>query len=555
VRIPLLLFAAGLLLRLLFWQATPDRDLAYAIAYQGDAPVWQQEAIATAAMQARGIASTGAAALPFRPPGMSWLVQALWNGDPGTAWRLRLLFVVLGAAVAPLCWLLLRAPFGGRVAVLAATLTGLATNVVLLGSGLHSELPYLLLALLGMLDWERLRTAPAVPAVLRFSCLQAICCLFRADHALCYLLLLAALWWQRPPRRLRTSLLSAVVFAATLLPWQLHAWSAVTAFNTRPLPALPLPGALAWTPAALARVRTLPAFQQQPVFRFVDATVRVRGGNSVSAEDLGIIEQAYGWWPEPLPPPFVAVYGPLNFFLGNSPEAGGAFANAALGRPPLLLGGAARYPPGLVLPDAGQPSFDYPPHLQAMVHGYALGWQWLVAHPGEAARLWWRKLEYFWQGAASGIGGYALPIGLSGERRRVDLVTASGPFATAFRLLLLAAAATGLWRVRRTGAVTAWFAWLLAKLAAVLLFFGYARLGALCVPVVALGVAVTCVGLGSSRHNTVRPVRLGFVLPTVVLGLELIRWLSSPAPTVDGRSTTGGDPFAADAYAVRQVRY
>src|SRR5262245_61365103 len=106
----LLLFAAGLGVRLLFWLATDDRLAPFVAAYQGDAPYWQ--------LFAAGRTGATELALPFRPPAMYWLTALLWDGT-GSAWLLRLLMTLLGAAVAPLVYLALRRSFGEPRAWLA----------------------------------------------------------------------------------------------------------------------------------------------------------------------------------------------------------------------------------------------------------------------------------------------------------------------------------------------------------------------------------------------------------------------------------------------------
>lgn len=554
MRPALLLFVVALLMRCLFWVATPDREWTHAVACQGDAALWQQLAREQATPLPPGAQADLQLRLPLRPPAMHWLVSSLWNGDAATAWRMRLLFVLLAALHAPLLYLALRREFAPRIACIAGAGAAVATNLMLIGSGLHVETPYLLVVLLTFLDWPEVRRGAHPLVAVRWGLLHGVATLLRAEHPLLLLLLLLLQW--RQGRRLLPLRWPLLGFAIAVLPWQVQAMRLVHRFNDVPRPELPAARTLPWEPAALDAVRALPAFQQLPVWQFVDDTVRCRGGTRVQRSDLQVVVEAYGCWPEPLHQAFVALYGPLNFFLANSPESDGGFTNAPLQRRPPLLGGPERYPPGLlqVLPLQGQLTPDYPPHLQALNHGYGLGWEWIAAHPAAALRLVLHKLQFFWQGAASGIGGYGLPMGLSGPRRRVDLVTAEGAIAAGWRLLVLLAAGIGLWRGRRHAALPGWLLPLLTGVVANVLFFGYARLGALSLPSLLLLLALAADGVVARLPaRTARRVGTGLLI--AVLATEALRALSIGAPRLDGRDIGTGQPFAEDGYAERRVQY
>jgi hypothetical protein len=535
VRPALWLFVLGLSLRGLFWLASDDRGAAWHAGFQGDAPLWQDLAHKDAHDLPDELRR-----LPLRPPGMQWLVSGLWDGDPSTAVWLRGLFVVLGAALAPLVWLVLRRHVAHSTAIGAAAFTAVAGNLLLLGSGLHSELPYLLLFVATLFDQERLAQAPTGPAAARYGALHAALCLLRTEHLLTVALLLPLAVLRSPRERVRTTLFAAVAFFGVLLPWQLYANHLVDTYNQDSAPVLPAageprPSGLRWQQDALARVRLLPAFQQAPVLHFVEDTLRARGQTAVTAADLAVVEQAYGCWPEPLPHAFVCLYGPLNFFLANTPEAAAGFSQRALDRTPPLTGGLHRYPPGLlqVLPRGGQLALSYPPHLDLVVHGYRRGLAELAADPAGAATRCLQKLWHGLEGAASGCGGHALPIGMSGVRRAVDLVTAAGTWPAIWRVLLLVVAGAGLWTCRRAPWLWAWLAFAVSKVAVLLLFFGYARQGALLVPVVGIGLAAA-----ASRWLLPRwpgAARLGIWFLAALVALELARALGGTAVLVDGR--------------------
>jgi len=565
----LLLFVVALVLRVLFVAATPDGGPGWHVGFQGDAPVWQ------------GIAANVAAgrpdeqlALPLRPPGMQWLVAQLWDGAPGSVWTARLLFVALGALVAPLVWWLLRRHVGARVAFATALLCAASSNLLLLSSGLHNETLYLVLALAALCCQPVGASAAkgvAAPiawrwlAALLWGALHGACCLVRAEHILTAAVLLPLALWTTGRGGLRQALLAGGTLVLVLLPWQLRANALVDAYNQGPQPAPMLPTmALPWDDDALATVRALPAFQRFPVLAFVTDTVKARGGARVRQQDLAIVRQAYGCWPEPLPKGFLAIYGGLNFFLANSVEAAGGFSAAALDREPPLEGGDIHYPPGLrtALPRDGKLAMSYPPHLDAVVHGTAKGWTEIAADPSAAMARVGTKLWHAVEGAVGGVGGYAVPIGLSGERRQVDLVTATSGWSDVWRLFVLGAAALGLWRLRANRGVWPLVVFAATKVAVVAAYFGYARQGALCVPVVALGVAAAFVGgatggAGGANGGTVgraRGLPDGRWLLLAALALLAVDAVRSRMTTVaiDGETTTA---FSPTDFRARQLEF
>lgn len=543
----LVLFASGLALRVLFCIATPDGGPGWHVGFQGDAPVWQDFA---ARLQAGTVDDP--LRLPMRPPGMQWLVALLWNGDAASAWPVRALFLVLGAATAPLLWFVLRRHVAPAVAFAAAALCAAAGNLLLLSSGLHVETIYLTLVLAALLLQPRLTGPRPRTTAAAWGLLQGLLCLLRAEHvltAIVWLMLarLAGAAW-------RTTGIVLLAAAGVLAPWQWHANAVVDAYNDT-VPQLP-PPSVPWDPDALAALRALPGFHQLPTLGFVSDTVRVRGGTHVRAADLAIVQEAYGVVPEPLPHGFVAIYGPLNFFLGNSPEADGGFSTNALNRPPPLTGGDARYPPGLrrVLPRSGSIAFDYPPHADRIAHGMARGLAELTADPAAAAARLCRKLWHAVEGATGGVGGYALPIGMSGVRRQVDLVTATGTWANVYRALVLAVAAAGWWRLRHIRALWPLAAFAATRIVVVAAYFGYARQGALCLPLVALGIAAAVhAAVAQARARAGAPKR--WLLPLLlglVVAAETARCFTTDA-FVDGQPAARPQPL--HDFQLRRVEF
>lgn len=542
----LVLFAIGFVLRALFVLAGPDGGASWNISLQGDAPVWQD----LAQKLARGIADEEFK-MPWRPPGMQWFVSALWNGEPAAVGCVRWLFVGIGASVAPLLWLLLRGHVDRTVAFAAAALCAVASNLIVLSSGLHVESLYLALVLVALLLQQQVVQAGIGIRALGFAvvlgALHGALCLLRAEHVLTVVVLLPLA--KRAGASWLALLLTTFAAAGVIAPWQLRANAMIDAYNAG-APELPR-GLLPWDPAAITALRALPSFQQMPTFGFVSDAVRVRGGKQVTAADLEIVREAYGCFPEPLPHAFVALYGGLNFFLANTPEADAGFSRTALDRAPALVGGDARYPPGLrnVLPKGGQLAFGYPPHLDAVVHGTSRGLRELTSDPLGGA---WRTAKKAWhaiEGMTGGAGGYALPISLSGTRRQVDLVTATGGLANLWRVLLLGAAAFGWWQLRRNPALWPLLAFAATKLVVLLAYFGYARQGALCLPAFAVGVAAACAPLLRGR------VRLGAALLLTLVAIEGVRTVTLDGATVDDQPVTRGEPFGPQDFSTRAVRF
>ncbi|MBL8752913.1 MAG: hypothetical protein JNK15_06385 [Planctomycetes bacterium] len=614
----LVLFAFGLALQLVFLLAGPDGGPGWHVGFQGDAPVWQRAVrfapVVAAIDDARSrirqgnapdwpntatrlaptgdplwrevaqhvspgdprvehplapLLATGNAQawrrlvdhgvddelrLPWRPPAMVWFVSMLWNGDPARVLPVRLVFAVVGAASAPLLWLLVRRHTHPGVAVAAAGLVAVSANVLLLGSGLHTESLYLALLLAGLIDQRNLDAPKPWFAAIRFGLLHAFLCLLRAEHALTAVALLAVAAWLRTPWRVL--LLALATNALVLLPWQLHANRAVADYNAGWQPVVLPPPALPWDADAMARVRTLPAFAQLPTFGFVTDTMRARGASKVTVADLDVVREAYGCFPEPLRSGFLAMYGPLNFFLANSREADGGFARAALDRTPPLTGGDTRYPPGLrrVLPTGGSLVFGYPPHLDAVVNGAANGLAELRAEPGAALARIGKKLWHALQGATPTVGGTALPIGLSGERRQVDLVTASGTWANVWRVVVCGLGLAGLWCLRRTHALWPLFAFGATKVAVVVVYFGYARQGALCLPLVALGLAGFVHAVAPRALAAVCRPRVACLLLAALLAFDTFA-IRGRTATLDARPVANGEPFGAADFTSRRLEF
>ena len=386
VRAGAVLFVIALLVRVLFWQATPDRSWPYSAWYKGDAPVWMDYA---RALQAGRAFELG---IPIHPPGAGYLVAALWSGQAdGVAW-LRFAWSLMGALLVVLVYAAVLRSFGFAAAVTAGYLCAASSGLLLLGSSVNNEVPYLLLVVGSFVLWEDARRGASPARLAVFAALNGIACLFRVEHVVCFALLLGLLLvpWRHTglgPMAGRLGLALAA-FVLPMVPWHVTAWRGIATFNDGPRVYEPgedaavaqVERALAGIPVQPDAVRKrdeLPAFLRRTTSVFVAATVAHRGGREVRAEDFDILDEAFGSFPRPLARhPFVSSYGPLNFYLANRHGARGGFDRSPLDQRPRLLGGAERYPAflvqGLPPPDL---TFVYPPHLQLFNDGYRLGWR------------------------------------------------------------------------------------------------------------------------------------------------------------------------------------
>jgi hypothetical protein len=319
---------------------------------------------------------------------------------------------------------------------------------------------------------------------------------------------------------------------------------------------------MTWQPEARERLDQMPAFARDRARQFVAATVLTRGGLTVRLENLDILEEAFGYRPEPLSTTsFVALYGPLNFALANHDRAKAWFDRALLEAKPPLEGGGARYSAELVrgLPPADLELF-YPPHLLLVNHGYRVGMTWIIGHPFEFVSLAGGKLALFWRGAALGVTGYGFPLGSGGVRWPVDLAL---PMVNVVSVtlqigLLLALAATAF--AGHRAAIIPWFLLIASKAATCALFFGYGRMGATVTPALAVLVAVVCwrcaghTRTGRGPTTTLLPALSGLVL-IAGIATEAFRCHRRPQVLVDGTSISATAPQSAGEHQLRLVEY
>ncbi|MDA1222305.1 MAG: PCP reductase family protein [Planctomycetota bacterium] len=536
------LFAFAWLVRWLFVSASPDGLGPFSPYYKGDAPLW----LAYAASLQQGQPFGLELGLPLRPPGNAWLVDAVWDGSVEGLPALRSLFVFLGACAVPLTYMV-AASLGRSVAVTAAALVAVSFSAIQLAASPNVEAPYLVLALLTVWASQRARVRRGFVDFAFLGLAFGFGCLFRAEHLLLGLGLLG--WAMRGAsgsegvgRPWSLGAGSVVVAAVVLAPWHVSAWARVSEFNRVELPVRSA-RTLPWTDDAVAAVDGLPGFARADAQRLIEDTARHRGAGAVSLQEVAVLDEAFGWRPEPLSERFlVALYGPLNFYLGQT--GGPGFRRDALQRLPALAGGEDRYPIAWLrsLPPPGGLSFGYPPHLRPVVHGYADGMGVLLGDLPHAVGLIGEKVWIALRGAASGLGGWNIPCPGSLVRARVDASVATGALGVGWSIVVLACEGFGLWRGRsRFGELVPFLWWAGAGLLVVAAFFGYARLGAILVPV--LGVLV---GLGlepvAQRYPRVAARALVVVLAAILVA-DSFRWGRGVRVLVDGAEVQTVEPW------------
>jgi hypothetical protein len=564
----LAVFALAWLLRLLYVQATPDSTWAGSAAFKGDADLWLDYARALHAGRPFELG------LPIHTPGNAYLIAALWDGGARGIHSLRLLWTAFGALAAALFCAAARQACGARAALVSGLVGAACAGPLVLSSSLNNETPYLVLVAATLALGQRVAERPDAARLAAWALLHALACLFRVEHALWAGLWFAWLTWRwraGPPRAtarelcLRLALAGGAVLAA-LAPWHLHAWRAVARFNSRS-PELTFAeqaartqvaaryGVVTWSDEAARRREALPAFARDTSALFVAATVAHRGRDRVEAGDFDLLEEAFGSVPRPLASrPFVSLYGPLNFALANHVGADGGFSTTLLEERPPAAARTTAFPPELI---AGLPppqlAFIYPPHLALVNDGYALGLRWIAGHPLDFAHLAGRKLQRFWAGAALGLGGFNLPLGVSGTRHAVDLVTPEpGWTSGVWQLALLALTLAGARLAWSRPALVPWLLFVASKAALAVAFFGYARQGALVAPAVAL-LVVLLLAPALERQPLRAVGRAALAASLLLVALEGARALRPPRLTLDGRPIDAGDPFPPDHH--RAVRY
>lgn len=485
-----LLLAAGLALlawihRIFFLHSNRDTDWPHSIFYAGDTEPFFGYARSLLAGQ---LYDNG---IPFHPPGFAWLlagIHALTGADAGAErishFAVKAAVALLGSLPVGLLYLLVKPYLGRTVALLASLLSLYHFGLYVTAVTPVTEGAYQALLLLALLFWTRRfdhplsaprppeerpeggepRRAGAGGAVL-LGLLLGFLALVRAEGALIGLLLGAVglVGVLQARRRGR----AAPDWRTALRPW-----------------ALVLAGWLLAVAPWTAR-------------------------NAVRLSEMN--ERYAGRFAEPLPT-FVplTIYGPINLALANNPMADGTFSRDWL---------ASRM-------EAGVLDLQDPQHLEFLLHGDRMAFDWARENPGDFLRLVGRKWTLFFSAWKLGWTQWNLPGGLDGLVRRVDVFVPASPAAlwVGPPLALLGLLVC----LRSPGPPRRWVLVVLIPtfvgLVATGLFFGYVRQGLLVMPLWLTFPAAALAALGNRLKlpAAAPPRRLLQALGAAVLLLFLL---------------------------------
>jgi hypothetical protein len=438
--------------RLVFLRSNRDFAWPFTFFYEGDSETFYDYArsLLSGARDVRQLYDNG---IPFHPPGFAWFLAALHTllgaGAPGAQVpyvAVKSVMAFLGSLALGLLYLLAR-PYLGRTVALIASLLGLYHfGLYVLSLAPVTESLYLVLFLLALLVWTR-----------RFEHPLSVPDEDRKPGSAAWSVALGLLLGAMALTRAEGALVAVLLIGAGLLGWMRD--------HGKPAALRP------WAFAVLGWVLMIAPW-----------TVR----NAVRLSQVN--EQFAGRIAEPLPT-FVplTLYGPINLALANNPRADGSFSRDFLS--------SQSQSPGLDLED--------PQHLQFILHGDRMAWEYARDNPADFARLVlekWRLVSEAW---TLGWTQWDWPGGLNGRRRPVDVFVPDSKVATwlfaPLSLLGLALCLATPGAPRRwagvVGLVTA------AVLVATGLFFGYVRLGLLLLPFWLTFLAAALVWLGSLARS------------------------------------------------------
>jgi hypothetical protein len=486
--------AAAIAERWLFGRAWHEADTLTSAFYYGDAPRFI--AYATAILQGR-VFDNG---IPFHPPGWP-LVLATFMRLCGA--------VHSGDIVVPV----------GAVKLFIACLSGLTVGgAAVLAYEMSGAGAMLAVSLLGTFQFAHVVEG----TVANSEALYGLCAIVTLITAWRWLRPAAGHWWIWAALAgmaggcamlVRAEFLAGVVLIA-LVAWRAGAARASIA-------AFALAVCVVLAPTTLWHWRTLDAFNAAHAGRVAGPLPRFAP---------------------------VTSYGPFNFAMANHPDADGG-----PNRDHPMLDECNQETDERL--SAGDLDLECPAVYDLYVHGYTIGALWMLNHPGAAIALMARKIEYTIGFLSDGYFVDDIGPGVDGTRRRVDLVDPAEQWLAPIHLVLLVAGVALLWR--RRVAIGLLAAPLLALLGAVLLFYGYVRLGAAYLPVVWI-LEGTAIAAGLRRFVTKRPVTartVGIVMAALLLllGVEAARSGMPRALALDGARTPAGSLVQDETLTVRRV--
>jgi len=411
--------------RLAFLRSNRDWSWPYTLFYEGDSQTFYEyaRALLNGRLYDNGI--------PFHPPGFAWVLAAvhmLVGAGAGNErvpyFAVKVVMALIGSLPVGLLYLLVRPYLGRAVALVASLLCAWSFGLYVIGVAPVTEGTYLTVLLLCLLLWtRRFEHSLAAPDSTPGGWKSAL----GLGLLLGFLALIRA---------------EAVLIAVLLVGTGLVAWlRRRSAAELRPWLLVALGWALAVAPWA------------------------IRNANHMSEMN----DRLAGRLAEPLPV-FVplTIYGPVNLALANNPQATGTFSREFL---------ASKAQSGVL-------DLTDPQHLEFILHGNRLAWNWIRENPGAFAQLVVKKWRLFFSAWTLGWTQWDWPGGLNGTRRPVDVFT---PDSGAGWGLGLPLAVLGLICCLATpGPPRRWLVLVLLLTAAGMittgLFFGYVRQGLLVLP-------------------------------------------------------------------------
>lgn len=490
--------------RLIFLHSGYDTTWAFSLFYEGDSEPFFRYARAII----EGRAYDGG--VPFHPPGFPYILAFIHTlvgaGEassrvPNTT--VRAVTAFMGSLSVGLTYLFVRSYLGRTVAVVASLAWAYAFAGYVIATTPASESVYQVLLLCALLVWGGKLWHPLAATAASGGTPPATARRREMIWALVLGVVLATLALVRVEGLLVAAVLIGLGTGSALIAGVRDRAGRERRF-----------GALTpWGVAAAACVLAL-----------VPWTVR----NHRALDEINYVMQSR--FAEPLPTlvPLTA-YGPLNLALANNPEATGRFSRAMLPDPT----------------GTGALDLKNPRHLEVFLRGDEQAWAWIRENPGAFVRLVWRKWELAFSALRLGFTQWDVPGGLTGVRRPVDCFVPDDRSGARILGLLSLIGAVVLIRGRSpagrrylgvVGVV------LLVPVVATGLFFGYARLVVVTLPLVyalaAVPIArlVTLAGAGwprisrgegnaesaaGRRAGTAGVLSVGGIM-IVMLGIELL---------------------------------
>ena len=230
----------------------------------------------------------------------------------------------------------------------------------------------------------------------------------------------------------------------------------------------------------------------------------------------------------------VTSYGPFNFAMANHEDADGGPNRDH----PMLDSCDAVISTDLA---AGQLNLACPAIYELYVHGYAIGAGWLLNNPSAALTLASRKIALTIGFLADGFFADNIGVGVTGVRRRVDLLDPANRWLLPVRLLLVV---VGVWTLRRSPvAFVVVAAPLAALVGSTLLIYGYVRLGVAYLPIVYVLIGAGIARIARRLSGRVPITRMVAVsLIAIALGLayeRTVRDVDRPLVVQGTRSPNG----------------